>query len=118
MAQFDLVPKRNFSRGVGSGSIIRHAYKLKSRDARARVMATKRPPEDQGEAPASKRPSLLLGPLDIGPATGEEDLEIKILQVGITLNNTHYTLTLCCSIYYPPCLAGAKQEAKWAFEGA
>ena len=42
----------------------------------------KRPAEDDGGAPSSKRPSLLVTPLDIGPATGQDDLDIKVLQVG------------------------------------
>lgn len=43
------------------------------------IMATKRPAGDSGGAPPPKR--LALGPIDIGPASGEEDLNIKVLQV-------------------------------------
>lgn len=42
----------------------------------------KRPSEDDGGAPSSKRPAIMLAPLDIGPATGQDDLDIKVLQVS------------------------------------
>lgn len=50
----------------------------------------KRPAEDFGAGPSLKRPHLSLAPLDIGPATGEEDLNVKVLQVRvISLINAH-----------------------------
>lgn len=32
-------------------------------------------------APSTKRSALALAPLDIGPAAGEEDLDLKVLKV-------------------------------------
>lgn len=49
-------------------------------------MATKRPAEDAGDPPPAKKPSLLQRPLDIGAATGEEELSINVLQVTVTSN--------------------------------
>ena len=46
------------------------------------VMAAKRPAGDTGGAPPPKK--VALGPIDIGPSSGEEDLNIKILQVTYT----------------------------------
>ncbi len=48
-------------------------------------MATKRPASDAaGVAPPAKKLGLALSPgLDIGPAAGEEDLEMKVLEVMI-----------------------------------
>ena len=45
-------------------------------------MAAKRPAGDAGGAPPPKK--VALGPIDIGPSSGEEDLNIKILQVTYT----------------------------------
>ena len=53
----------------------------------ARIMATKRPAEGLADAPPPKRSALTLGPIDIGPATGEDDLNVKILQVGTRWRN-------------------------------
>lgn len=44
-------------------------------------MATKRPGGD-APLPAAKRAALLMSTLDIGPACGEEDLNVKVLQVS------------------------------------
>ena len=46
-------------------------------------MATKRPAGEASGAPSAKKISLAMPTLDIGPAAGEEDLDIKILQVNI-----------------------------------
>lgn len=45
-------------------------------------MAAKRPASDAGGAPPLKK--VALGPIDIGPSSGEEDLDMKILQVNYT----------------------------------
>lgn len=45
-------------------------------------MATKRPGGEIGGAPPAKKPSLAMAPLDIGPAAGEDDLDIKVLKVS------------------------------------
>ena len=44
-------------------------------------MSTKRPAVDSSGAPPAKRSALALAPLDIGPAAGEEDLDLKVLKV-------------------------------------
>jgi hypothetical protein len=46
-------------------------------------MAGKRPvdPAVAGAGPPAKKLSLATPPLDIGPAAGEEDLDMKVLQV-------------------------------------
>lgn len=47
-------------------------------------MATKRPAaagDAVGAGPPSKKLSLAMSPVDIGPAAGEEDLDLKVLQV-------------------------------------
>lgn len=44
-------------------------------------MATKRPAPESSAAPPAKRSTLVLAPLDIGPAAGEEDLDLKVLKV-------------------------------------
>ena len=43
---------------------------------------SKRPSPVEAPPPAKK---LALAPLDIGPATGEEDLNVKVLQVRVAL---------------------------------
>ena len=45
------------------------------------AMAAKRPAPDGSGGPPAKKISLVFSPLDIGPAGGEEDLNIKVLQV-------------------------------------
>ena len=45
------------------------------------MMSSKRPAPESSEAPPTKRSALALAPLDIGPAAGEEDLDIKVLKV-------------------------------------
>lgn len=52
----------------------------------ATAMAAKRPAGDAGAdgAPPAKKRSLALPPLDIGPAAGEEDLDLKVLQASAT----------------------------------
>ena len=40
-------------------------------------------PGGELSAPPAKRSFLGLGPLDIGPASGEEDLNVKVLQVRL-----------------------------------
>ena len=45
-------------------------------------MAAKRPASGDG-APAAKKPLLMQGPLFIPPATSQEDLDVKVLQVRI-----------------------------------
>ena len=52
-------------------------------------MATKRSSSDSSGAPPAKRSALSLAPLDIGPAAGEEDLDLKVLKV--VLNGAHLT---------------------------
>ena len=54
----------------------------KTKSLRCVVMAAKRPAGDAGGAPPPKK--VALGPIDIGPSSGEEDLNIKILQVTHT----------------------------------
>lgn len=59
----------------------------------ATTTSTKRPSTDTGGPPA-KRPNLAMSPLDIGPAAGEEDLDMKVLQViamkaVVTMDSTH-----------------------------
>ena len=44
-------------------------------------MAAKRPAPESSATPPPKRSALALAPLDIGPAAGEEDLDIKVLKV-------------------------------------
>lgn len=44
---------------------------------------TKRPSSDSDGGPAPKKPALLIPTLDIGPVTGEEDLDVKVLKVKI-----------------------------------
>lgn len=77
-------------------------------------MAAKRPAgAEMGGAPPAKKPSLAMSPLDTGPATGEDDLNIKILQVILPLTIVVYhrvihgtsELTLYAII-------GAKQQAQ------
>ena len=53
-------------------------------------MATKRATSDSSSAPPAKRSALSLAPLDIGPAAGEEDLDLKVLQVCFP-NEAHLT---------------------------
>ncbi len=55
-------------------------------------MAAKRPAVEPGSgAPPVKRNSLAMSPLDIGPAAGEEDLDIKVLQVSNVVHYIEYT---------------------------
>ena len=42
----------------------------------------KRPPSGD-VAPVAKKPLLMQGPLFIPPATSQEDLDVKVLQVGV-----------------------------------
>ena len=44
-------------------------------------MATKRPAGEDGPLPPSKKPVLSQTPLPVLPATSQEDLDVKILQV-------------------------------------
>ena len=44
-------------------------------------MATKRPAGEDSPVPPSKKPLLTQAPLHVIPATCQEDLDIKILQV-------------------------------------
>ena len=49
-------------------------------------MATKRyaaVDPTSGTGPPPKKLSLTMPPLDIGPASGEDDLDLKVLQVGV-----------------------------------
>lgn len=46
-------------------------------------MAAKRPAGEEGPVPPAKRPTVPLTPLHVPPATSQEDLDIKILQVKI-----------------------------------
>ena len=57
-------------------------YTPEPKSLRCVVMAAKRPAGDAGGAPPPKK--VALGPIDIGPSSGEEDLNIKILQVTHT----------------------------------
>lgn len=41
----------------------------------------KRPAGGEMSLPSAKRVSLTMPPLDIGPACGEDDLNVKVLQV-------------------------------------
>lgn len=48
-------------------------------------MATKRPAEEPAGASLAKKPrDMIMSHLDIGPAGGDDDLNIKVIQVGIT----------------------------------
>ena len=44
-------------------------------------MAAKRPAGEEGPVPPAKRPTVPLTPLHVPPATSQEDLDVKILQV-------------------------------------
>ena len=44
-------------------------------------MAAKRPAGEEGPVPPAKRPAVPLTPLHVPPATSQEDLDVKILQV-------------------------------------
>ena len=44
-------------------------------------MATKRPAGEDGPLPPAKKPVLTQTPLPVLPATSQEDLDVKILQV-------------------------------------
>lgn len=61
-------------------------------------MAAKRPGVEIGGTPPAKKPSLSMSTLDIGPAAGEDDLDIKILEVGCIASSIHYY-----TILHPPC---------------
>lgn len=54
--------------------------------------------------PAAKRAALLMSTLDIGPACGEEDLNVKVLQVS--------SCGLCCTNTCYLKRAGTEQEVK------
>ena len=57
-------------------------------------------PGGEASAPAAKR--LAMSPLDIGPACGEEDLNMKVLQVSVrrtSLISAHHIGYLLLSIY-------------------
>lgn len=49
-------------------------------------MATKRPAGDDVPLPQAKKPLIGLPPLHVPAATSQEDLEIKVLQVGGLVN--------------------------------
>ena len=51
-------------------------------------MSTKRPVVDSSGAPPAKRSVLALAPLDIGPAAGQEDLDLKVLKVCFQITRT------------------------------
>ena len=66
-----------------------------------RLKMAKRP-GGEASAPAAKRPSLAMSPLDIGPACGEEDLNMKVLQVSVrrtSLISAHHIGSLLLSMY-------------------
>lgn len=50
-------------------------------------MATKRPCGEDGPLPPAKKPVFTQPPLRVPPACSEEDLDIKILQVGPMFNH-------------------------------
>lgn len=68
-------------------------------------MATKRPAGEDSPPPPAKRLNLAQTQLPILPATSQEDLDIKVLQVKLfILAKTGQS--------YPPCLlVDSKQEA-------
>lgn len=75
-------------------------------------MATKRPAasgDPVGVGPPSKKLSLAMSPLDIGPAAGEEDLELKVLQV---LYCIYSIVTVKVCIVKGPCTPSLGAESQ------